>query len=168
MAQRISLRDYQMELAARLRAPESGRMASKLAVQAASEGWLVELTEASEIIPVPPIAPVAQTKSWFKGVANVRGNLYSVVDFPAFLGNAPVTLNEQSRLLLLGERFRTASALLVDRSLGLRNAAQLKALDSSSPAAWVRAQYEDDEGKKWLELDLGQLVQQEEFLNVGT
>jgi twitching motility protein PilI len=167
MAQRISLRDYQMELAARLRAPESGRMASKLAVQAASEGWLVELTEASEIIPVPPIAPVAQTKSWFKGVANVRGNLYSVVDFPAFLGNAPVSLNEQSRLLLLGERFRTASALLVDRSLGLRNAAQLKASDSGGQAAWVRAQYEDEEGKKWLELDLGQLVQQEEFLNVG-
>jgi twitching motility protein PilI len=167
MAQRISLRDYQMELAARLRAPESGRMASKLAVQAASEGWLIELTEASEIIPVPPIAPVAQTKSWFKGVANVRGNLYSVVDFPAFLGNAPVSLNDHSRLLLLGERFRTASALLVDRSLGLRNAAQLKASDSGSRAAWVRAQYEDEEGKKWLELDLGQLVQQEEFLNVG-
>ena len=168
MAQRISLRDYQMELAARLRAPESGRMASKLAVQASTDGWLVELTEASEIIPVPPISPVAQTKSWFKGVANVRGNLYSVVDFPAFLGGAPVNLNEQSRLLLIGERFRTASALLVDRSLGLRNATQLKLTESKDQAAWVRAQYQDEEGKSWLELDLGQLVQHEEFLNVGT
>ena len=168
MAQRISLRDYQMELAARLRAPESGRMASKLALQAAADGWLVELTEAGEIIPVPPISPVAQTKAWFKGVANVRGNLYSVVDFPAFLGNAPVSLNEQARLLLIGERFRTAAALLVDRSLGLRNAAQLRATDSRSQAAWVRAEYQDEEGKRWLELDLGQLVQHEEFLNVGT
>lgn len=168
MAQRISLRDYQMELAARLRAPESGRMASKLALQAAADGWLVELTEAGEIIPVPPISPVAQTKAWFKGVANVRGNLYSVVDFPAFLGNAPVSLNEQSRLLLIGERFRTAAALLVDRSMGLRNAAQLKSMDAKSQAAWVRAEYQDEEGKRWLELDLGQLVQHEEFLNVGT
>jgi hypothetical protein len=32
----------------------------------------------------------------------------------------------------------------------------------------VRAQYQDEEGKRWLELDLGQLVQHEEFLNVGT
>jgi len=100
-------------------------------------------------------------------VANVRGNLYSVVDFPAFLGNAPVSLNEQSRLLLLGERFRTASALLVDRSLGLRNATQLKPTDAKNQAAWVRAEYQDEEGKRWLELDLGQLVQHEEFLNVG-
>lgn len=167
MAQRISLRDYQMELAARLRAPESGRMASKLAVQAGADGWLVELTEASEIIPVPPIQPVAQTKPWFKGVANVRGNLFSVVDFPAFLGNAPVTMNEQSRLLLIGERFRTGAALLVDRSLGLRNAAQLKSIEGQNQAVWVRAEYQDEAGKAWRELDLGQLVQHEEFLNVG-
>jgi len=167
MAQRISLRDYQMELAARLRAPESGRTASKLALQAGTGGWLVELTEASEIIPVPPISPVAQTKAWFKGVANVRGILYSVVDFPAFLGGAAVGINEQSRLLLIGERFRTGAALLVDRSLGLRNAAQLKSIEGKNQAVWVRAEYQDEEGKAWLELDLGQLVQHEEFLNVG-
>ena len=91
---------------------------------------------------------MAQTKSWFKGVANVRGNLYSVVDFPAFLGGAPVSLNEQSRLLLLGERFRTASALLVDRSLGLRNAAQLKPIGCRRARRHGCArEYEDEEGK---------------------
>jgi twitching motility protein PilI len=165
MAQRISLRDYQMELAARLRAGQSAATASKLALQAGADGWLVELTEASEIIPVPAVSPVAQTKPWFKGVANVRGNLYSVVDFPAFLGGAPVSLTEQARLLLIGQRFRTGAALLVDRSLGLRSAADLKPVETR--AAWARAQYEDKDGRTWLELDLGQLVQHEEFLNVG-
>jgi twitching motility protein PilI len=168
MAQRISLKDYQMELAARLRAQSSSATASKLAVQAGADGWLVELTEASEIIPVAGISPVAQTKPWFRGVANVRGNLYSVVDFPAFLGGAPVSLTDQSRLLLIGQRFRTAAALLVDRSLGLRNAAQLKPVEATSQAAWVRAEYQDEDGRAWRELDLGQLVQHEEFLNVGT
>jgi twitching motility protein PilI len=167
MAQRISLRDYQMELAARLRARESGATASKLALQAGADGWLVELTEASEIIPVPGVSPVAQTKPWFKGVANVRGNLYSVVDFPAFLGGAPVSLTDQSRLLLIGQRFRTGAALLVDRSLGLRNAAKLKPIEARSQAVWVKAEYEDEDGRAWRELDLGQLVQHEEFLNVG-
>jgi twitching motility protein PilI len=169
MARRTGLREFQISVAERLRnAATRTTLASKLGFQVGADNWFVALHQVSEVIPIPPMVQVPLTHSWFRGVANVRGNLYSVVDFPAFLGNAPVTLNEQSRLLLLGERFRTASALLVDRSLGLRNAAQLKALDSSSPAAWVRAQYEDDEGKKWLELDLGQLVQQEEFLNVGT
>jgi twitching motility protein PilI len=167
MAQRISLRDYQRELVERLRAPEAGRIASKLAVQAGGDGWLVELTEAGEIIPVPAITPVARTKAWFRGVANVRGNLYTVVDLAAFLGGAPCALSEQSRLLLVGARYRTGAGLLVDRSLGLRNPGQLKPCLGAVPTAWVRSQYEDEDGKIWRELDLGALVQQEEFLNAG-
>ena len=49
MAQRISLRDYQRELAARLRAADTARTASKLAVQAGAEGWLIDLMEAGEV-----------------------------------------------------------------------------------------------------------------------
>ena len=168
MAQRISLRDYQMELAARLRAPESGRMASKLAVQASTDGWLVELTEASEIIPVAGVSPVAQTKPWFRGVANVRGNLYSVVDFAEFLGTGVSGSGEQARLVLLGERFRSAAALLVDRSLGLRNPAQLRARDAApGRAAWLRGEYDDDTGARWSELDVAALVRDAEFLSVA-
>jgi twitching motility protein PilI len=167
MAQRISLRDYQRELVERLRAPEAGRIASKLAVQAGGDVWLVELTEAGEIIPVPPISAVPRTKPWFRGVANVRGNLCSVVDLAAFLGGVPATLSEQSRLLLIGARYRTGAGLLVDRSLGLRNPAQLKPCPGAVQTTWVRTQYEDEDGKIWRELDLGALVQQEEFLNAG-
>ena len=43
MAERISLRDYQRDLAARLRAAGSGHTASKLAVQVGSDSWLVDL-----------------------------------------------------------------------------------------------------------------------------
>ena len=167
MAQRISLRDYQRELVERLRAPDSGRIASKLAVQAGGDGWLIELTEAGEIIPVPTISAVARTKPWFRGVANVRGILCSVVDLAAFLGGVPSTLTEHSRLLLIGARYRTGAGLLVDRSLGLRNPAQLKPCLGAVQTAWVRAQYEDEDGKIWRELDMGALVQQDEFLNVG-
>src|SRR6185436_12375315 len=126
MAERLSLKDYQRALAERLREAGAGRMASKLGVQLATETWLVDLGDAGEVIPVPAVTPVPLTKPWFKGVANVRGNLYSVVDFPAFLGVGAVAVGEHSRLLLVGDRFRTASALLIDRSLGLRNPEQLK------------------------------------------
>src|ERR1700687_1393810 len=116
MATRPSLRDYQRELAGRLQSAASGRAASKLGVQVGAEAWLVDLADAGEVIPVPPVTPVPLTKSWFRGVANIRGKLYGVVDFPAFLGGAPVMPGEQTRLLLLGDRFRMGSALLVDRS----------------------------------------------------
>ena len=168
MAERISLRDYQSDLVARLRAADVGRTASKLAVQAGVEGWLVDLMEAGEVIPVPPITPVPQTRPWFKGVANVRGNLYSVVDFPAFLGGKGVALGEQSRLLLIAPRYRVGAALLVDSSLGLRNPESWQPRQpAQAPAAWQRAEYEDEAGKVWKELDVAELVRDQSFLMVG-
>ena len=169
MAERISLKDYQRDLALRLRAADTARASSKLAVQAGAEGWLVDLVEAGEVIPVPPITPVAQTRPWFKGVANVRGNLYSVVDFPAFLGGKGVTLGEQSRLLLIAQRYRAGAALLIDGSLGLRNPESWQPRQpANAPAAWLRAEYEDEAGKVWKELDVAELVRDADFLTVGT
>jgi twitching motility protein PilI len=168
MAERVSLRDYQRELAERLRQAGSTATSSKLAVQAGEDRWLVDLGEASEVIPVPAITPVPQTRPWFKGLANVRGHLYSVVDFPAFLGGAPVPLTEQARLLLFADRFRASAALLVTSSLGLRSPAQWQARESSAPATWLRAEYLDDAGAAWKELDVAGLVRDEGFLVVGT
>lgn len=167
MADKLSLRDYQRDLAERLRAAESSQSVSMLALQVGEQGWLVDLGDAGEVIPVPPITAVPLTRGWFKGVTNIRGNLYSVVDFPAFLGSAPVTISDQSRLLLIGERFRMGSALLVDRSLGLRNPAQLTPRPKSSDSPWVKGEYLDPEGRIWQELDVPQLVQQPDFLGVA-
>jgi twitching motility protein PilI len=168
MAARISLRDYQRELAARLQDAAGGRAASKLGLQVGAEAWLVDLTEAGEVVPVPPITPVPLAQPWFRGVANIRGNLYGVVDFSVFLGGPAAIASEQARLLLLGERFRMGCALLVDRSLGLRNPEQLRPLaPAASRPLWVRAEYGDQQGMRWKELNVAQLVQQSEFLAAG-
>jgi len=168
MAQRISLRDYQRELAERLRLADSARGASKLGLEIGTESWLVDLAEAGEVIPVPPITPVPLTRPWFRGVVNVRGNLYSVIDFAGFLGTGYCAGGEQARLLVLGEGFRSAAALLVHRSLGLRNPAELHArtLAADQPA-WLRAEYDDDAGTRWRELDVGALVRDAQFLSVA-
>src|SRR5436190_4532478 len=169
MAERISLRDYQRDLAERLRAADASRSSSKLAVQAGDASWLVDLQESGEVIPVPPITAVPQTRPWFKGVANVRGNLYSVVDFPGFLGGQGVALGEQSRLLLVAQRYRAAAALLVDSSLGLRNPDSWQPREpAQAPAAWLRAEYEDEAGRVWKELDVAELVRDANFLTVSS
>ena len=168
MADRISLRDYQHALVERLKSAETGRIVSRLGVQVGAENWLVDLGDAGEVIPVPAISPVPLTRPWLKGVASIRGILYSVIDFPAFLGGPAVTLSEQARLLLIGERFRLGSALLVDRSLGLRNPEQLQPRAISAQAApWLKAEYEDVDGKRWKELDMVQLAQHPDFLGVA-
>ena len=168
MAQRISLRDYQRELAERLRLADSARSASKLGVQVGEQNWLIDLAEAGEVMPVPPITIVPLTHAWYRGVANVRGNLYSVVDFAEFLGTGVSGTGEHARLVVLGERFRSAAALLVDRSLGLRNPAQLRAREAAPGRnAWLRAEYDDETGARWCELDVAELVRDAEFLSVG-
>jgi twitching motility protein PilI len=167
MAEKLSLRDYQRDLAERLRAASASRSASMLALQVGEEGWLVDLADAGEVIPVPPITTVPLAKPWFKGMANIRGNLYSVVDFPSFIGAGSVSVAEQSRLLLIGERFRMGSALLVDRSLGLRNPAQLKVRAKRGASPWIKGEYEDQDGKGWKELDVPALVQHQDFLAVA-
>lgn len=169
MAVRTSLRDYQRELMARLQNAASGSAVSKLGLQVGAQAWLVDLADASEMIPVPRITPVPLTRPWFRGAANIRGNLYSVVDFPAFLGGKAVALGEQARLLLLGERFRMSCGLLVDRSLGLHSAEQLQphAIRSGTAAPWLKAEYSDKDGRLWQQLDVAQLVQDPAFLSVA-
>jgi twitching motility protein PilI len=177
MAARVSLRDYQRELAERLRTADAAAMASKLGVQVGAEQWLIDLSDAGEVLPLPAIRALPLTKPWFRGVANVRGNLYSVVDFGAFFGGAPASTGDQSRLVLLSERFRMGTALLIDRSLGLRNQAELRPVQmgGQEPAlrqaggnrAWLRGEFIDASGGRWKELDVPELVQDADFLAVG-
>ncbi|MEO8718321.1 MAG: chemotaxis protein CheW [Burkholderiales bacterium] len=168
MAARVSLRDYQRDLAARLQSAGAGRATSKLGLHVGSERWLVDLTDAGEVIPVPRITPVPLTRPWFRGVASIRGNLFSVVDIGAFLGGGTATPGEQARLLVLSDRFRMSSALLVDRSLGLRNPDELQERAAAAGrATWIKAEFDDAQGEYWRELDVPQLVQDPEFLSVG-
>ena len=168
MAAKTSLREYQRDLAARLQGAGSAQVASKLGVQAGGQHWLVDLRDAGEVIPVPVVTPVPLTRPWFVGVASIRGNLVSVVDFGAFLGLGAAAPAVQARLLLLNERFRMGCALLVERSLGLRSDEQLHARErADGRAPWLRAEYDDTQGEHWRELDLPQLVQDLEFLSVA-
>ena len=97
MAKRISLQEFQAGLARRLAEARDTRASALLAVQAGSRNWLLDLAEAGEILAVPPLAPVPLVHPWFRGLASVRGNLFGVVDFAAFHGEAPVVTGEPAK-----------------------------------------------------------------------
>jgi len=163
-----SLRDYQIALSERLQSAAAGtRVPGKLGLRVGGEAWLVDLREAGEVIPVPPLAPVPLARPWFRGVANVRGNLYSVSDLAALLGLAPTPLTDRARVLLVSERFRAGAALLVEGSLGLRNPDELQPQQLPAGPRWVRAQYATGDGQVWKELDVAALIQDEAFLEVA-
>ena len=123
MATKVSLRQFQQDLAQRLSSAKTAPVsAARLGVQCGASYWLVALDDAGEIVPVPEILRVPLTKPWYLGVANIRGALFSVVDFAAFAGGEPAVRGADSRLVLVGSRFGINAALLVSRMLGLRNA----------------------------------------------
>jgi twitching motility protein PilI len=170
MARKTSLREFQQNVAQRLRDLASRRtVASKLGFQVGSQNWLVTLTDVSEVIPVPAVVPVPMTEPWFNGVANVRGKLYSINDFSSFGGGPEIGPGMERRVVLIAERIIEGSGLLVTRMLGLRNpetfSVDTDATGDTQP--WVRARYRDAAGTSWNEIDLAALAASPRFLEVG-
>lgn len=164
---KISLREYQRKLSARLVDRTAGQPVSKLGVQVGPGRWLVDLADAGEVIPVPPVSRVPLMRPWLAGITNLRGNLYAVIDFSAFLGGAPAVIGGLSRLLLIADRHRVNCGLLVDRVHGLYRGEQLTPVSDTRPCAWSTGVLNDAQGNAWQQLDLPALVANTEFLNVA-
>ena len=172
MARKTSLREFQQNVAQRIRdLALTKSVASKLGFQVGSENWLVTLSDVSEVIPAPKTIAVPLTLSWFRGVANIRGKLYSVVDFAAFQGDSVIGPGMERRVILIAERLIEGSGLMVSKMLGLRNPEQLTAepmSGDSNDRPWVKAKYRDQAGVLWHELDVAALVGNMRFLEVGS
>lgn len=161
MAKRFSLREFQQNVLNRIQT-SSGEAShiSTLGVQVGDQNWLVEMSDISQVLPLPALTTVPLTRPWFLGVANIRGNLYSICDLSAFndLGDTP--RGQSNRVLLLAEKYSFNAGLLVSRVIGLR--------DSS---AWdqygLDGRLRDDQGRTWHKLDIPALLQRSDFLQVG-
>lgn len=163
MSRRFNLREFQQQVLDRLQAQTAGdARQSALGIQLGQEHWLVDMTDISEVMPVPPLTPVPLTKHWYRGVANVRGNLHSIVDLNAFLRQGSTAHDAHSRVLLLGQRFAFNAGLLVSRVLGLRNTEGWEQVGQDDVA-----QYRDTGGQVWHKLDIDRLLSQPEFLQIG-
>ena len=178
MANREALRELQARLAQRLQTTgDAGQQAQWLAVEAGGARWLLPLAQAGEIFPFsgPHQAPhaVPYTQDWFLGVASLRGGLWGVVDFAAFVaGSPPAPRSEaalaEARLVTLNPALEVNSALLVDRLAGLRGpeafTACVPAPEGSPP--WFGNQCTDPQGACWQEVNLQALSQQAQFLGI--
>ena len=169
MARKTSLRDFQSYLADRLRSAAAGEASqSWLAVQAGSQRWLIDLTEGGEVIQAPVIHPVPLTQPWFAGVANIRGNLFSVTDLSAFCDDIPTPTSAPSSLLLIGARFGSNAALLIHRVLGLRPQSEFTlSTHAMDQPDWAKERYQDRHGNIWRHLAVSQLLADPKFMNIA-
>jgi twitching motility protein PilI len=169
-AGKLDLRSFQQELATRLTSKTAAQVeSSRLGLSCGGEQWLIRLSDAGEVVAMPPIATVPMTKTWFLGVANIRGNLYTVIDFAGFMGRGATPIGTTGRLVLFGPRTGELRAgIVVARVLGLRNLAELAPASSPQDApAWYAQRWMDAEGGAWQEIDLAKLARDGQFLQVG-
>jgi twitching motility protein PilI len=130
--------------------------------------WFVALEQVSEVVPVPQPMAVPLTKPWFRGVANVRGKLYSIVDFAQFQGGEPIGGGMERRVVLISEKLVGGAGIVVSRMLGLRNPEQFTPVARPADAApWIKGVFTDAADVEWTELDLPVLAQEPRFLEVG-
>ena len=169
MARRTSLREFQESLARRLAEAGTSQRRALLGLQSGNSNWLIALPEAGEIMPVPALTSVPLAKPWMRGLANVRGILYSAIDFSNFQGGDPILPAGEARLILVGARYSINCALLVSRTTGLRAEEDFEV--ESQPAAdsepWCGARMRDTTGRLWTRLRVPALLANRRFLEAS-
>ena len=108
------------------------------------------------------------TKSWILGLANVHGDLVTIVDLGWFLFGARTKPTVRSRMLLASLRGRPVG-LVVDEVFGQRNfvesnARQVRLSKASPLQGYVKRQHRSGT-EAWHELDLDILFTTADFLN---
>ncbi|HEY8493851.1 MAG TPA: chemotaxis protein CheW, partial [Myxococcota bacterium] len=140
---------------------------ARLGLQLGDRSWLLDPSDAAEVVPVPPLVRVPFTRPWFAGVAGIRGRLFGVVDLAAFFGGDPTEPGEATRLVIVAECRRINCALLCTRVLGLLPGEQFVRDTDPAPApAWVEGRYRDAEGQRWHALSMNALLTHPDFIRI--
>jgi twitching motility protein PilI len=171
---RTRLRDFQTQLMTRMQAAKTGEQVrvNQLGVLIGQTRYLIDLREAGEIVSAGNMTEVPLTKGWYLGLANIRGNLTSVVDFAHFIGHSLTNREGACRIIAFASGLAFNSGLLVSQVLGLRNSNEMLVEAASDHdmhlhKPWIINRFRDRDGQLWFELSLSLLVQDQDFLHVG-
>lgn len=162
------LREFSTKLAERLAsASEAVDQADRLAIRIGERAYLVDMSLASEIVPLPTITSVPWTQAWYRGLINVRGRLVGVIDLDHFSDRGALSEAESQQALVFGESLGVNAALLISRAYGLRSLAGLQAIAAKDEMPWEKARWLDSDGSVLVELDLRELVRSPGFAHIG-
>jgi twitching motility protein PilI len=139
-----------------------------LAFQAGTLPLVADLAAVSDVVEGVTPTRLPGVRHWVRGIANIRGSVYGIVDLAAMWDMAPVENPAGAYLLVLADR-RLQCALLVDRVFGLRQF-DLSAVESGpaapAPHPHCRRRLKGPEGEFWM-LDVAALIRDDEFRRVA-
>jgi len=128
------------------------------------------LTNVTDVVECPGMTPVPRTRPWVRGIANVRGSLYSIVDLGLFLGQETQTPETEGKLLVLNVA-ELGCALLVARVYGIRHFNEEQESQVASVLDRALQPYSDKaflrDGELWGVFDIHRLVGADAFRQVA-
>jgi len=136
-----------------------------------TDRFVADRNDVREVLSVPEtMTRVPGAKSWLRGIANVRGQLITVVDLKAYLGGGISLPDRRARVLVVASR-DVPTGLLVDEVLGFRrfNGSDYRS-ETIAPAircdSYVEGSYRRG-SEVWPYFRLPKLLADELFLSAG-
>jgi twitching motility protein PilI len=151
---------------------ETGQEWVGVAFRMGGETFLVAREETREVLGYPAVVTrIPGTKSWVKGLANVRGALMPMLDLRQFLGSGGTTPGRNTRIVVVNHRDIPAG-LMVDEVLGFRRFAESE-FNAEAPPTVIRcdsylAGAFRRGGEVWPVLSLKSLVESQSFLQAAS
>ena len=142
MTRSINLKEYQQRLITRMMASRERRSEhTRIGFQVGTRRCLLKLEEAEQILPVPSICPAPLTQTWFCGLAEVRGEVFGVIDLAEFIEKKKTSNNQDTRLIIIGQHLGKPSALMVTKVFGIRHIQKYKMKDKTATYCFSPLQY---------------------------
>jgi twitching motility protein PilI len=142
-----------------------------VAFRLASQRFVTARADVREVLPLPDqVTRVPGAKPWLRGIANLRGQLLTIVDLRAYLGAGSAHADRKARLLLIASR-EVPTAVIVDEVLGFRRFADTD-FSEVRPVTEIRCEHYlagsyRREGETFPLFALGLLLDDPAFLNAG-
>ncbi len=171
------LRDYERRVQAQApslpRAEQERNRWSGIAFRLGEDLLLAPMSEVAEILDPPPCTHVPGTRSWFMGIANVRGSLLPVTDLHGFAFSGRAS-NARNAKLLVFNQDGVHAGIKVDDVLGLKQFDANDAIDGSDAPLKVHETLQPfiarvfDQGQQaWPVFSLARFTQSRAFLQIG-
>jgi twitching motility protein PilI len=158
-------------IAAREGTPASADEWVGIGFRLGAERFVASRGDVREVLPVPEqVTRVPGAKPWLRGIANLRGQLLTVVDLKSFLGSGSATSDRQARVLIVASR-DVPTGLIVDEVVGFRRFAAEDYRDEA-PGGVIRCEHYVEgcyrrSAEVWPRFSLLKLLADPQFLTAG-
>jgi twitching motility protein PilI len=158
-------------IAAREGSPASADEWVGLGFRLGAERFVTSRADVREVLPLPDqITRVPGAKPWLRGIANLRGQLLTVVDLKSFLGAGAPSSDRQARVLVVASR-DVPTGLIVDEVLGFRRFGAADYRPDASPGVIRCEHYLEGSYRRgaemWPRFSLLKLLEDPLFLTAG-